>query len=250
MKMEDNKVYCYLCQQEVGKITAAHLKFKHQSTTKEYKKLFPGMPFSSVTTRQKFSVSRMGHIVSEKTRKQIGEQSARLMSDPEYRKQIGQATKKGMDKPEIKQKMREAKLGKTLSSVHKKKIQKKAVELANTPERKEKTRQQALKQVQDQNCNFGGPWPIGESYAEKCYRERLEFLGYVKNQDFFQEHQVDTYRIDFAFPAKMIAFELDGAQHLKPEAIIHDQKRDAWLKEKGWTVMRLTAKKLKQLVEK
>jgi hypothetical protein len=128
----------------------------------------------------------MGHSVSENTRRKIGRRSSELMADSEYRKQIGKATKMGMDTPEIKQKMRKVKLGKSLSIEHKKKIQLKAIEVANTPERREKTKQQALKQLQDVNSNFGGSWPIGESYPETQYRKRLESLGYVKDQDFFK----------------------------------------------------------------
>jgi very-short-patch-repair endonuclease len=48
----------------------------------------------------------------------------------------------------------------------------------------------------------------------------------------------------------MIAFEIDGKQHLLPQAIEHDRKRDAYLRKQGWTVMRLSAKRLKHLVEK
>jgi Protein of unknown function (DUF559) len=46
------------------------------------------------------------------------------------------------------------------------------------------------------------------------------------------------YRIDLANPDLMVAVELDGASHRTPDQKARDAKKDAFLREKGWTVLR------------
>lgn len=115
-------------------------------------------------------------------------------------------------------------------------------EIANRPEVKERTRQRCIKQHEEGilGWNLFGE----ESYPEKCYREFLESWGYVKNCCFFQNYQVGSYRLDFAFPEDKRYIEIDGSQHLKPDAIEHDIKRDAWLYEQGWIGLRIPIKDL------
>ena len=116
-------------------------------------------------------------------------------------------------------------------------------------ETKQKTREITIKQWED-GIHDGQSWGIGESYPERCYRERLEALGYRKDVDFFQEIRVGRYSLDFSFKDCMIDFEIDGSQHLRPKEIERDKIRDEYLVSQGWTVMRLSAKKLKQLMKK
>ncbi len=116
-------------------------------------------------------------------------------------------------------------------------------------ETRQKTREITFKQWED-GIHDGQEWGIGESYPERCYRERLEGLGYIKDQDFFQEVRVGRYSLDFSFRDRMIDFEIDGSQHLRQKEIERDKKRDKYLVSQGWIVMRLSAKKLKQLMSK
>ena len=120
-------------------------------------------------------------------------------------------------------------------------------EIQNRPEVKEKNRKRAKEMHEKGILNVG--WPQGESYAEKCYREHLESLGYVKDVDFFQEVRVGTYSLDFVFKDKNIDFEIDGGQHLKPAAVEHDRIRDEYLTSLGMMVMRISAKKLFKLLK-
>ena len=115
-------------------------------------------------------------------------------------------------------------------------------------ETKQKTREITIKQWGD-GVHDGQSWGIGESYPERCYRERLETLGYIKDVDFFQEFRVGRYSLDFTFKDRMIDFEIDGSQHLRQKEIERDKKRDEYLVSQGWTVMRLSAKKLRKLIK-
>ena len=49
-----------------------------------------------------------------------------------------------------------------------------------------------------------------------------------------------NYIVDFFIASAKIAIELDGSQHFIERGISNDQKRDAWLKEHGITVLRYT----------
>ena len=48
------------------------------------------------------------------------------------------------------------------------------------------------------------------------------------------------YIVDFFIASAKIAIELDGSQHFIGRGVSSDQKRDAWLKEHGITVLRYT----------
>ncbi|MFB4473741.1 endonuclease domain-containing protein [Oceanobacillus caeni] len=59
------------------------------------------------------------------------------------------------------------------------------------------------------------------------------------------QYKVGKYRLDFAFPQYMIAIECDGkAYHSTPKQKAHDKKRDIFLKENGWTVLRFSGRKI------
>lgn len=50
------------------------------------------------------------------------------------------------------------------------------------------------------------------------------------------------YRLDLAFPDRMIAIEVDGSQHEERPARMADVARDAALEALGWTVIRIRSK--------
>ncbi|MEK6878946.1 MAG: DUF559 domain-containing protein [Nanoarchaeota archaeon] len=84
----------------------------------------------------------------------------------------------------------------------------------------------------------------GESYPEKSFREFLESLNFIKDEDFFQEYFVKPYFLDFAFLKAKIDIEIDGKQHLEERFLLHDKKRDLFLMQTDWIVFRITAKEL------
>jgi very-short-patch-repair endonuclease len=62
----------------------------------------------------------------------------------------------------------------------------------------------------------------------------------VQDQAFETEYKFHRYSIDFAWPAKKIALEIDGEQHHRFESqIASDRRKDALLREAGWTVCRI-----------
>jgi very-short-patch-repair endonuclease len=87
-----------------------------------------------------------------------------------------------------------------------------------------------------------------ESYPEMCFREFLESLGAIKGVDFVQEHQAGKYRLDFSYVDEKRYIEIDGGQHLLPEAIEHDRIRDVWFEKQGWIGIRLPVKGLYSLI--
>ncbi|MCX6354538.1 MAG: 2-amino-4-hydroxy-6-hydroxymethyldihydropteridine diphosphokinase [Candidatus Aureabacteria bacterium] len=62
---------------------------------------------------------------------------------------------------------------------------------------------------------------------------RREQIGGYK---FRRQHPIGNYIVDFVFLKKNIVVELDGGQHR--ERRIYDEKRTAWLAERGYQVLR------------
>jgi very-short-patch-repair endonuclease len=54
--------------------------------------------------------------------------------------------------------------------------------------------------------------------------------------DFRRQHPAGSFILDFYCPALRLAIELDGGQHANESK--RDQERDAWLAQRGVTVLR------------
>lgn len=52
------------------------------------------------------------------------------------------------------------------------------------------------------------------------------------------------YRLDLAYPALLVAIEVDGSQHDDVDVSAHDRLRTARLEQAGWTVLRVRARHL------
>jgi very-short-patch-repair endonuclease len=55
------------------------------------------------------------------------------------------------------------------------------------------------------------------------------------------QHPLGPYVLDFYCAAAKLCVELDGSTHDQPDALAHDQRRDAWLAAQGVTVLRFPA---------
>ncbi|MBI5006333.1 MAG: ATP-dependent RNA helicase HrpA [Nitrosomonadales bacterium] len=55
---------------------------------------------------------------------------------------------------------------------------------------------------------------------------------------FRRQHPLGSYVLDFYCHEAKLAIELDGGQHAEGSQLKHDEKRSAWLKEQGVTVLR------------
>lgn len=53
------------------------------------------------------------------------------------------------------------------------------------------------------------------------------------------QYRVGNYRVDYAWPAKLIALEADGPHHWRPDIAVKDIARDCWLRSRGWLVFRV-----------
>jgi very-short-patch-repair endonuclease len=57
---------------------------------------------------------------------------------------------------------------------------------------------------------------------------------------FRRQHPVGPYIADFACVAAKLIVEVGGATHSSDREIAYDQKRDAYMMQRGWHVMRVT----------
>ena len=55
---------------------------------------------------------------------------------------------------------------------------------------------------------------------------------------FRRQVPVGTFVIDFLCSELRLAIEVDGGVHLTPEQVVRDENRDAYLRERGYTVVR------------
>ena len=65
--------------------------------------------------------------------------------------------------------------------------------------------------------------------------------GQLARMRFRRQHPVGPYILDFYFPAARLAVEVDGAAHDAAAQVRHDERRQAWLKERRITVLRFRA---------
>lgn len=80
-----------------------------------------------------------------------------------------------------------------------------------------------------------------ESYIERKLYDALTFNGYhVKTQT-----PCGRYRIDLALPQYKLAIECDGKDyHSTPSQKAHDRRKNAYLRKKGWTVLRFSGSRI------
>jgi very-short-patch-repair endonuclease len=64
---------------------------------------------------------------------------------------------------------------------------------------------------------------------------------HVDTPTFRRQHPIGPYVLDFYCSAARLAVEVDGAGHGEDQQIIHDERRDAWLRTPGLVVYRVTA---------
>jgi very-short-patch-repair endonuclease len=80
-----------------------------------------------------------------------------------------------------------------------------------------------------------GHWRKKASWPELFFKRIFETQGL----NFIHEHPVKRFSIDFAFPEKMIAVEIDGAQHSQPKEKERDKRKDDELLAEGWKTIRV-----------
>lgn len=96
----------------------------------------------------------------------------------------------------------------------------------------------------------GRAWNIGKSrwnnepsYPEKFFKRVIE--NEISDKNYIQEYPCGIYSIDFAWPEKKLAFEVDGEQHQRFEEYKErDIRKDKFLRENGWKILRLNWKEV------
>jgi len=64
--------------------------------------------------------------------------------------------------------------------------------------------------------------------------------GFKKNYTIERGGGQFPYRIDFALPTVRLAVEIDGESHRSQERRERDRRKDEYLGQRGWTVLRFT----------
>ena len=71
---------------------------------------------------------------------------------------------------------------------------------------------------------------------------RLKLLRGESAQRFRRQHPIGPYVADFCCAAAKLVIEVDGAAHNgQDRQIAHDQRRDAYMRELGYSVLRIPA---------
>ena len=91
----------------------------------------------------------------------------------------------------------------------------------------------------------GKAWNIGKSrwnneasYPEKFFMEVIQ--NEISDKNYEHEYPVGIYSIDFAWPRKKLAIEIDGEQHQRFEEYRkRDNKKDEYLIANGWKILRI-----------
>ncbi|MDY3296824.1 endonuclease domain-containing protein [Selenomonas sp.] len=75
---------------------------------------------------------------------------------------------------------------------------------------------------------------------EMTREERHLWYDFLKGcpQKFQRQKAIGPYIVDFVCYSAKLVVELDGAQHYEAEALDHDERRTAYLREHGFRVLR------------
>jgi len=87
----------------------------------------------------------------------------------------------------------------------------------------------------------------GRSYAEEYWKDVLD----SNNLMYEEQYQIGPYQLDFAFVENMIDLEIDGDQHFLDRRIVEsDKRRNLYLENLGWKVIRVKWSEYKKLADK
>ena len=86
----------------------------------------------------------------------------------------------------------------------------------------------------------------GESKLEKRFKEFLS----KQNNTFESQYQIGSYFADIAFLKQKLVVEIDGDYwHNLPEHKLRDKERDKFMKNEGWTILRVKEKDINRSIE-
>jgi very-short-patch-repair endonuclease len=79
--------------------------------------------------------------------------------------------------------------------------------------------------------------------AERCLWHFLRAQN-LRGRKFRRQAVIGAYIVDFVCFTDKLIVELDGPQHLDPEAVEHDRGRTAWLATRGFHILRFRNQEL------
>lgn len=130
------------------------------------------------------------------------------------------------------------------SSSEAQKIKAKKYVFKHTEQSKQKLRTARLKFMKD-NPDKTAWRKANLSYPEKLFLNKLIELNWGEKYRIEREFSVFPYFVDFAFVNEMVAVEIDGSQHLLPDRVKSDKKKEELLISLGWHVVRVTENEVK-----
>jgi 5-methyltetrahydrofolate--homocysteine methyltransferase len=68
--------------------------------------------------------------------------------------------------------------------------------------------------------------------------------GKLRGHKFRRQAAIGTYVVDFVCFSHKLIIELDGPQHLEPDAVLHDARRTDWLAARGFRIIRFRNQEL------
>jgi len=148
------------------------------------------------------------------------------MRNKKHGNQYTKAKELGLPRPQLSEEQRKKKS--ELSKLRK-----------HTEETKEKIRQKRIAFLRDNPEMV--PYKLnhyskGRSYPEEYWKAVLD----SHDLSYQEQYQIGTYQLDFAFPEIKLDLEIDGEQHYVDERISQsDKRRNEWLTEQGWTIIRV-----------
>lgn len=68
----------------------------------------------------------------------------------------------------------------------------------------------------------------------------FENLGYVLGEDYVRQYPIgERFVMDFAFVKEQLSIEIDGKNHLSKKQREKDRKRDKYLRDVNWVIIRI-----------
>lgn len=203
----------------------------------------------------------------------------KLYEDPEYRQKHSKSHTEAMRRPEVRAKMSEIKKAESSTPEKRAQLRQQALDEMVSPEARERSRQAAIKQnaqpgAREKHSAFMKEYfarPEAEILKQKA-RESLEALrqqpGYWESVaegmaaskkysrtnieraveivlqalsvEYIPQKHIGRWVVDFFIPGKNLCLECDGDYwHSLPSAQDRDARKDAFLQQKGYTVLRI-----------
>ena len=104
-------------------------------------------------------------------------------------------------------------------------------------------------------ANAAGLTSLARELRQRQTQAERLLWGLLRNRRFAgakfrRQHQFGKYICDFYCAGAKLVVECDGVSHASPEAAAHDEKRDAYLRSLGLTVLRFENKQILSKIEK